>query len=277
MTFPTFLGIGAPRCGSTWLHELLASHPDVYVPVARKEVRFFDLYYDRGLAWYEQFFPGDIEASRYQAIGELSPTYLYCPECPQRIANVPSITKLLLIVRNPVDRAYSRYGFHVQYEGFSGSFEQFLSRYPYAIEEGLYSQNVKHYQRYFEREQILTLVYEQSVAEVAQTKASLARFLGIALDRFPQDIGTEVVHGSYVPKRGQAVYAFLTAIARKLQEMDLDWAVHWARKVRIRRFFGEAGSLPPMREETRQYLKKIYENQIAELERLLQLDLSCWQ
>jgi hypothetical protein len=277
MTLPTFLGIGAPRCGSTWLHELLASHPDVYVPVARKEVRFFDLYYDRGLLWYEQFFPGDIEASRYQAVGELSPTYLYCPECPQRIADVPSITKLLLIVRNPVDRAYSRYGFHVQYEGFSGSFEHFLARHPYAIEEGLYEQSVKQYHRYFKREQMLTLVYEHSVAEVAQTKEALARFLCIAADRFPENTGTEVVHRSYLPKRGRAVYAFLTAIARKLQEQDMDWAVGWARRVRIRRLFGEGRSLPPMKEETRRHLKSIYEKQITELESLLQIDLSCWQ
>jgi hypothetical protein len=277
MTLPTFLGIGAPRCGSTWLHGLLASHPDVYVPVARKEVRFFDLYYDRGLSWYEQFFPSSIEASRYQAIGELSPTYLYCPDCPQRIANVPSITKLLLIVRNPVDRAYSRYGFHVQYEGFSGSFEHFLALNPYAIEEGLYEQKVKHYLRYFRIEQMLTLVYEHSVVEVPQTKEALARFLGIAADRFPLNTGTEVVHGSYVPQRGPSVYASLTAIARKLQEQDMDWAVSWARKVRIRRLFGEGSSLPPMKEETRHYLKSIYENQITELETLLQLDLSCWQ
>ena len=53
MTLPTFLGIGVQRGGSTWLHTLLTSHPDVYLPTRRKEVRFFDRDYERGLKWYE--------------------------------------------------------------------------------------------------------------------------------------------------------------------------------------------------------------------------------
>ena len=56
MTLPTFLGIGVPRGGTTWLHTTLISHPDVYMPTRRKEVRFFDRYYERGLGWYETFF-----------------------------------------------------------------------------------------------------------------------------------------------------------------------------------------------------------------------------
>ena len=57
MTLPTFLGIGVLRGGTTWLHELLVSHPDVYVPARCKETYFFDLYYERGLEWYEGLFP----------------------------------------------------------------------------------------------------------------------------------------------------------------------------------------------------------------------------
>ena len=56
MTLPTFLGIGVPRAGTTWLHTLLAGHPDVYLPTRRKEIRFFDRYHDLGTAWYEAFF-----------------------------------------------------------------------------------------------------------------------------------------------------------------------------------------------------------------------------
>ena len=56
MTLPTFLGIGVQRAGTTWLHTLLNSHPDVYMPTHRKEIRFFDRYYERGLSWYEEFF-----------------------------------------------------------------------------------------------------------------------------------------------------------------------------------------------------------------------------
>ena len=83
---PTFLGIGAARSGSTWLHRLLLSHPDIYVPRQRKELSYFDHDYDRGLAYYEAFFPPANQSSVYRAIGEVTPTYLYCAECPERIA-----------------------------------------------------------------------------------------------------------------------------------------------------------------------------------------------
>src|SRR4051812_32958483 len=106
MALPTFLGIGVPRAGTTWLHELLSSHPEVYVPVRRKELSFFNLYYDRGTRWYQKFFPSEAEADRYRALGEITPYYFYGPECPERIARL-GVGKLLLILRHPVERAWS--------------------------------------------------------------------------------------------------------------------------------------------------------------------------
>src|SRR3990170_4320009 len=87
MTLPNFLGIGAPRAGTTWLNTLLGNHPDVFVPTVRDEMRFFDLYYERGLGWYERYFCPSEEAHRYRAIGEVTPQYLECEECPERISS----------------------------------------------------------------------------------------------------------------------------------------------------------------------------------------------
>ena len=70
MTLPTFLGIGVPRAGTTWLHQLLSAHPDVFLPSRRKEVRFFDRHHEEGQGWYEGFFCPPDEADRYSAIGE---------------------------------------------------------------------------------------------------------------------------------------------------------------------------------------------------------------
>jgi hypothetical protein len=98
MALPTFLGIGVPRAGTTWLHGLLDSHPDVYVPSRRKEVSFFDLHYGRGVEWYKRFFPADSETARYQAIGEITPFYFYGRDCPERISRM-SVSKLLLMLR----------------------------------------------------------------------------------------------------------------------------------------------------------------------------------
>jgi hypothetical protein len=278
MTLPTFLGIGAPRAGTTWLHELLASHPDVYVPTRRKEVRFFDQYYERGLPWYEKFFPSEREAGQYQAIGEISPAYLYCPRCPERIASIPSITRLILMLRNPVDRAYSAYGLDIRLGSFSGPFEDCLSLRHHTIQKGFYSRQIRRYLRYFRRDQLLVLVFERAVADVPSTKETLACFVGIALDRFPLTVGTNRVNRSYIP-RSRLAYALSTYAVCNLQKWDLDWVINMANRLGIdrERLFGTAGPLPPMKEETRQYLGELYVDEVRELESLLQIDLECWR
>ena len=277
---PSFLGIGAPRCGTTWLYELLASHPDIYLPPHRKEVRFFDLYYERGLSWYEQFFPPTLKANRYQAIGEFSPNYLYCEKCPERIDNIPSIKKLILILRNPVDRAYSRYGFHVRYKNYSGSFEQFLELELYAIDEGYYRRGIENYLSRVFVTPFYYGIFEQAVGmNVQNTKKSLADFFDVPFERFPQDAGIQKVNVSYPPKRGRAIYASAMAITLRFQQwnLNLDWVVRLAKKTGIRRLFGETNKLPKMKEETNQYLKDLYREEITELETLLDLDLACWR
>lgn len=278
MTLPTFLGIGVLRGGTTWLHELLASHPDIYVPTRRKEIFFFDLYYERGLEWYEGFFPPEAEAGRYQALGEITPTYFYRSYGPQRIASVPSITKLILMVRNPLDRVYSHYGLLVKNGQYTGSFDALLSDRPTLIQKGLYSRYLENYYCHFDREQILVLIYEQATGNVPETKDTLARFLGVAAERFPLNAGARRVNRSYVPRA-----RFAYALARKLawhllrHRWGLDWVVNWGQRLGIERLFGEAGSPPPMTEETRRYLTEIYEAEIRELESLLRIDLACWK
>lgn len=277
MALPDFLGIGAPRCGSTWLHDLLASHPKIYVPTDRKEVRFFDVYYDRGLQWYERFFPADEQVGQFQAIGEITPGYLYCQSCPGRIADIGSVDKLLLILRNPVDRAYSRYGIDVRYRDFQGSFEEFCAHKPYGIEEGFYSRGLESYLAHFAREQFLVLIYERAVADVSQTKAVLADFFQVPASLFPPDAGARKIHARYVPSRARYVYTLGIALSRKLRDLDQDWANRAARRLRIRRFFGQSAALPPMKAETRSYLNDLYATEIGKLESLLHVDLACWR
>ena len=276
MTLPTFLGIGAPRSGSTWLHELLASHPEVYVPVHRKEVKYFNREYGRGLHWYEKFFPVGSEAARYRAIGEISPGYLYCHECPERIADVPSISQLLLILRNPANRLYSGYGRRVREEKLTLTFEDFLSSQPHQIQDGFYSQWLANYFRYFEREQLLVLVYEQALANVPETEGALARFLGIDEDRFSFAASARKINRGFLP-RYQSVAGLVYSTARLLRKWDMDRAVHWVKGLGVQRLYGDAGSLPPMKEETRRYLEKVYKEEVVELEALLGMDLSCWR
>ena len=109
MSLPTFLVIGAQRAGTSLLHQILLGHPEVYVPRERKEVHYFDRYFERGVAWYEGYFPAADAARSYRAIGEITPDYLATEEAPARIHALLPACRLIAILRNPVDRAYSWY------------------------------------------------------------------------------------------------------------------------------------------------------------------------
>ena len=171
MTLPTFVGIGVPRAGTTWLHTLLEGHPEVYLPTRRKEVRFFDRHFEHGPDWYEGFFCPPDEAARYRAIGEISPQYLYDPVCADRIWKMLPSAKLLIMLRHPVDRAYSQYGFILQRRNFRGSFEDFIRTRPRALEMGFYSAYITRYLQRFPRGQLLPLVFEEAVSEGSTVRA----------------------------------------------------------------------------------------------------------
>jgi hypothetical protein len=104
---PNFLIIGAAKAGTTSLARWLADHPDVFVPV-RKEVHYFDraVNYDRGEEWYRSQFAG---VGTQRAIGEATPSYLAGATTMGRVAALVPQAKLIAILREPVDRAYSHY------------------------------------------------------------------------------------------------------------------------------------------------------------------------
>lgn len=111
---PGFLIVGAQRCGTTSMYRTLSQHPAVLKPPLHKGVHYFDTAYDRGLAWYQGHFPLRSRAARAQrAAGttpvtfESSPYYMFHPLAGERIARDLPGVRLLVLLRDPVERAYS--------------------------------------------------------------------------------------------------------------------------------------------------------------------------
>lgn len=117
---PTFLICGGQRCGTTSLYRALAAHPAILKAVLHKGVHYFDTNYHRGPAWYRAHFPLRDTVRRVGAryglpaqVFESSPYYLYHPHAPARIAaDLPDV-KLVVLVRDPVERAYSQHAHEV--------------------------------------------------------------------------------------------------------------------------------------------------------------------
>ncbi len=276
MTLPTFLGIGVQRGGTTWLHTLLASHPDIYMPTRRKEIRFFDQYYERGLGWYEGFFCPPEHAGRYQAIGEISPEYYECEECPERIFTTLPEIKMIIMLRHPIDRAYSQYGFNVQRRNYRGSFEDFLTDRRRALEKGYYSRYLKKYLHYFERSRFLALLFEDVFTDTSKTKNAIANFLEIAVDKFPLSVTGGKVNASTVPTH-QFLYGFVARMARKLRRMNLEPVVDFVMRLGIHGFLAKGTSLQPLDAELKNHYSQLYQDEFDELEKCLQIDLSSWR
>jgi hypothetical protein len=110
---PDFLGIGTQKGGTTSLQALLEQHPGVYMPTS-KELHYFSLHYNKDRIWYSSQFEA---ANPEQLCGEITPYYLFHPEVPQRIVNLIPQARLIILLRDPVERALSQY-FHARRHGF---------------------------------------------------------------------------------------------------------------------------------------------------------------
>jgi lipopolysaccharide transport system ATP-binding protein len=115
---PSFLIIGTAKGGTTSLFRYLEEHPDVATPV-KKEISFFCTHYHRGITWYRSHFPliGEMNRMGKNITGEASPYYLSHPLAPERVQSLLPDVRLIVLLRNPVERAISNYK-HIRRLGF---------------------------------------------------------------------------------------------------------------------------------------------------------------
>lgn len=102
---PDFLIVGAQKAGTTSLYNCLKQHPAV-LPARKKEIHYFSQFYRKGLPWYLEHFP---KRENHQLSGEASPFYLFHPQSARRIAETYPDIKIIIILRDPVERAISHY------------------------------------------------------------------------------------------------------------------------------------------------------------------------
>ncbi len=158
---PNFVYIGPSKAGSTWLHEVLIEHPQIFMTEA-KDLYFFDRYFDRGTDWYAHHFRQ--AGPQHRVIGEVCQEYLSCAEAPARIRSVlgPDV-KLMVTLREPVARAFSGYLYMRKHNVFSGSFREALETRPRMFEHSSYATLLSQYLEYFERAQIYYGLFDDLV------------------------------------------------------------------------------------------------------------------
>lgn len=206
---PDFLIIGTQRGGTTSLYNYLTACPGVG-SASVKELRFFDRKFHKGTSWYKAHFPTRIQKRHFErthgqmfVTGEASTNYLFYPHTPKRVAQVVPDVKLIVLLRNPVDRAYSHYKFEVEHRQETLSFEDALaheeertckereriladesyvsfahSRYSYLV-RGIYVDQLEAWMKFFPREQFLILRSEDFYADPGTTLERVSQFLTV--------------------------------------------------------------------------------------------------
>lgn len=202
--YPTFIIIGSSRCGTTALYDYLTKNKHGF-PATLKEIHFFDSYFDKGMNWYKANFPTFFH--RKIITGDSTTAYLENSLVAKRVfLTLPKI-KLIILVRNPVDRAFSNYkkksnnlkrkGMKLPFS-FDDIIEKELaylkskpfdsySACPY-VSRGLYYQQLKVWEKYFSRKQILIIKSEDFFQEPLVILEQVYNFLGVEKFTFNSNI-----------------------------------------------------------------------------------------
>jgi len=183
---PDFIGIGAPKAGTTWLYQALSEHPYIYLPPG-KELQFFDKHYALGEDWYEARFKGAPEGA---ITGDISPEYLFAPDAAARIRAYKPDTRLIAILREPVSRLLSWRTQRLSLGEQTGSPDDWLSD-PARLEAHRYLPALQRYYEAFPREAMLILFQEDLRAGPQAALDRVCDHIGAA--RFtPEALGKEV-------------------------------------------------------------------------------------
>ena len=272
---PTFLICGAPKAGTTALYEYVRQHPNVLMSVP-KETGFFHKNYRKGEDWFRSHF-NDWEGE--EAIGEASVMTMSTPGAEERVSELIPDVRLIFLLRDPVDRAYSDYLFNVQQgwippdvsfhdlirnnvdvKGYSGEA---------VIDRGLYLKHLRRFREHFDRSQMRILLSEKLKNDTNRVLRSVFSFIDVDESFSPDD--TENKNSTRYMAHGR-IYRLLRGAWQPFK--------NYLRNVEVieeaRSFFFQRENKPSMRPEDRAYLHGVYRQPNQQLAEWLERDLSHW-
>lgn len=279
-----FFGVGAPKCGTTWLASCLASHPDVFIP--KKEFKYFDRQYKENLSGFIEAFQN---AGANQIIGEFTPMYMFSFEAMSRIKKHYPNTKLLILLRDPIERAISQYTFYVYNLKRENklSFQDALNdiqRDSY-IRKGLYYESLQNVLSLFPKENVYIDVYDNIVSQPDELLKRVFRFLGLNENHVPEFLNSKI----HFSKKSTEIPSKALLTLNKCLKNDNYFSfvprifVRFLRRVVIKfpKLFQSSNSgreRLSIEDTAKSYLyKTFFEEDIKGVEKLTGLDLKSWK
>ncbi len=289
---PNFFIIGAAKAGTTSLYEYLRQHPDICLSYV-KEPEFFsnDKLYAKGLGFYiDTYFS---ECTEYLVRGEASPHYLYYEKVARRIkAALPEgDQKFLVILRNPIERAYSLYWNMICENHETLTFPEAIRcestreskaelerdgcvRFQYA-DSGMYAKQLRRYFKYFDRSNFHIIYQEDLKRDAQEVLDTVFRFLGVSNWQLGERLGRFNESGQAKSTILQRLLNQPNSLKRNLGRL-LPYRAKYHIVSRLLQWNKRSFTYPPMDESTRQILRETFRKDIEELASITGRDLSHW-
>ena len=215
---PNFLIIGSPRSGTSYLYQVLDQHPDIFLAKNRYtgDILFFNpssnitrsktTNWEKGIGWYESLFA---EVKDEKAVGEKTALYFSDPEAPKLIKSVIPNIRLIVTLRNPIERAFSAYKYHFGEIPKGMRFidackAESIKRIKF-IEAGLYNDHYLNYMKYFNKNQFLFILQDYLHTDSLTQLKSIFNFLNVD-EKFIPDNYTQIINRSIGKESGITYY-----------------------------------------------------------------------
>jgi hypothetical protein len=268
---PNFLIAGVAKAGTTSMAAHLAEHPAVFMSET-KELHFFDQHYDRGVEWYTAQFAA---ADGARVVGEATPTYLTRPHALERMARLLPDARILVMLRDPVDRAHSLYWWQEHFDGpdFADAARAEMRGEPLGtpprrfLGDSMYAPGLRQLYGLYPRESVHVVLLEELSADPAATFAGVCRFLEVDDGFVPATLG-RVLNPAF-RYRVPAVTAALLAV-RAWRWMPFGLAARIERRNRVRNEY------PPLDPGLRAELRAHFAADAAAVAELIGRDPSPW-
>lgn len=272
---PDCLVIGPQKAGTTWIHQYLESRGDVGLPQGVKETFFFDRRYQRGIGWYSRHFQ---EADNKQRIAEVAPSYFHCTEAPTLIAQNLGSIPLICTLRHPAKRAFSLYLHLRRFGKTRGPFVEAVKQHPAILSSSRYFTNLSHWMDAFGKNKIHVLFLEDLAKDADSFTRQLCRHLDLPF------LGLDPARNQRVNEAALSPNPHLAWCVKGLADLSRSFGLYGmigiAKKVGLKEvIFGRPGKaeLPKLSREDCIWFTAQLEQEIANLENLLGVDLAHWR
>jgi hypothetical protein len=282
---PSFVCIGAPKCATTWLFQCLFEHPEVYVPDF-KEINFFticrwgDDYETRGIDYYANLF---VAAQPDQIVGDFSPNLLQDPHAPERLRTLLPNARLIVMIRNPIERSRSHYHYVRNRTDYRSHSLQDLVENPSAdqaavLSQGLYGQQLERWLDHFPIEQFLVIRTEDVRSAPDTVFKRACEFIGASPSFVPPSL--RQVANPARTMRVPALYSLNLRVSRFLATQGLGRVRYLLKRTGVARLVQRINERPannpPLTTQELHDLTAFYREDNARMSELLGRDFSGW-